>query len=188
MHDAFAILQLPRRPWLEESDVRAAFQKAATHAHPDAAGSTLDFANLTQAYQTLREPASRIKHLLALEAPNTPPASGIPAELIPLFPMIAKVREAIDRWNQKRSQAVSKLEQAVAKTELAQLRSDAGKVHDQVAIAMRSALDELRVLDAAWPSHAAVHELAALQARLTFLEKWQAQLRETLLRLDIGPA
>jgi hypothetical protein len=46
MQDAFAMLQLPRRPWLEESGVRSAFQQAAARMHPDvASGSTADFSD-----------------------------------------------------------------------------------------------------------------------------------------------
>src|SRR6478752_336997 len=97
MQDAFAILQLPRRPWLEEGEVRAAFQKAAARMHPDAAsGSDADFSELTKAYQTLREPASRLRHLLSLECPAATSTAPGPAELMSLFPIIAAVRQKLD--------------------------------------------------------------------------------------------
>jgi hypothetical protein len=175
MQDAFAMLQLPRRPWLEEADLRAAFQQAAARMHPDAAtGSSADFTALTKAYQTLREPAPRLRHLLALESRETPAPAGAPPELMALFPMIAGVRQKLDRLNPE--------------ADLASIRVEAHAASEQLRQAMDAALRELREVDAAWPSEAGVRELPALQARLSFLEKWQAQLREALLRLDIGSA
>ena len=173
MQDAFAILQLPRRPWLEEAEVRAAFQKAAARMHPDAAsGSAADFSELTKAYQTLRKPALRLRHLLALECPAAPSTAPLPAELMGLFPVIAAVRQ--------------KLDSARSPADLASARFEAQAADKQLQDAMDLALGDARKADGSWPSEAALHALPALQARLAFLEKWQAQLREALLRLDIG--
>jgi len=189
MQDAFDLLGLPRRPWLDEADVRAAFQRAAARAHPDAETSTSkDFAELTKAYQTIRYPAFRLKHLLALETTAAPQAAGLPPELISLFPSIAKVRETVDRWSQRRRGAASALERAIVESELPGIRQAATSLCDQIEGVMDGVLDELRTLDAAWPSIESLPALAALQVRFSFLEKWQSQLREALLRLDIGPA
>ena len=173
MQDAFAMLQLPRRPWLEESDVRSAFQQAAARMHPDAkTGSAADFTELTNAYQTLREPAKRLLHLLALESSDLPLPAGAPAELMPLFPLIAGVRQKLDRLEPE--------------ADLLPIRKEAHQASEQLKLAMDTALLELREADAAWPSPSATRAAAALQSRLTYLEKWQSQLREALLRLDIG--
>jgi curved DNA-binding protein CbpA len=173
MQDAFAILQLARRPWLEEAEVRAAFQKAAARMHPDAAsGSAADFSELTKAYQTLREPASRLRHLIALECPGAASTAQLPTESMTLFPIIAAVRQ--------------KLESARSPADLASGRTEAKAADKPLQDAMDLALAEVRKADESWPSEVARQALPALQARLAFLEKWQAQLREALLRLDIG--
>ena len=188
MQDAFAMLQLPRRPWLDEADVRSAFQRSAAQLHPDAVpGSSGDFAQLTRAYQILREPASRLRHLLELESPDTPVASGVPQELLLLFPIVARVRESIDRWTQRRTKAQSALQTALLDGDVSGLKHEANCAGEQLNQAMTAALAELRRLDAVWPSDSALRAAPTLQARLTFLEKWQAQLQEALLRLDIDP-
>ena len=96
----------------------------------------------------------------------------VPAELMSLFPIIAAVRQ--------------KLDSARSSADLASARSDANAAYKRLQEAMDMALEEVRKADGSWPSEAALHALPALQARLAFLEKWQAQLREALLRLDIG--
>lgn len=88
MTDAFALLQLPRRPWLDTDEVRAAFQRLAASAHPDRSGSTADFTELTRAYETLRDPAPRLRHFLALEQPGLA-AGEVPADLVDWFPRVA---------------------------------------------------------------------------------------------------
>jgi curved DNA-binding protein CbpA len=173
MQDAFEMLKLPRRPWLDEAGVRSAFQQAAAQMHPDTtSGSAADFTELTNAYQTLREPAKRLRHLLALESSDLPLPAGAPAELMPLFPLIAGVRQKLDRME--------------SETDILPIRKEAHQVSEQLKHAMDTALLELREADAAWPSASATRMVAALQSRLTFLEKWHSQLREALLRLDIG--
>ena len=185
------MLQLPRRPWLEETDVRTGFQHAGARCHPDGkAGSEEQFAKATEAYQTLREPASRLRHLLALEAPAAAPAfagaTGMPAELIALFPKMARVREVIDRWNQRRQIAPSALQRALLDHELSTIRREANEASEELMQAMNAAMDDLRKADGEWPSAGALQVLPALQSRFAFLQKWQAQLREALLRLEIG--
>jgi curved DNA-binding protein CbpA len=188
MDDAFAQLQLPRRPWLEEHEVRAAFQRAAAQAHPDGSGSEEAFTQLTQAYQILRDPASRLKHLIALEYPNSPAPAEMPADVMELFPLIAQAREKTDRWLARSKAASSALQRALLDQELAQIRRDCSAAEDRLTAAMTRVIERVRELDRAWPSPASADELPRLQSRLAFLEKWQAQLREALLRLDIGPA
>lgn len=88
MTDAFALLQLPRRPWLDAGEVRAAFQRLAATTHPDRFGSTTAFVELTRAYETLRDPAQRLRHFLALEQPGLG-AGEMPADLVEWFPGVA---------------------------------------------------------------------------------------------------
>jgi curved DNA-binding protein CbpA len=191
MDDAFAQLQLPRRPWLEEQEVRGACQRAAAQAHPDASGKARSeeaFTALSKAYQLLRAPASRVRHLIDLELPGTPAPAPMPADVMELFPLMARVREKVDRWNQRHAKGGSALERAVLSAELAQIRRECEAGRDRVSASMERAIQHLQEADRLWPSPASREALPPLQARLSFLEKWLTQLREALLRLDIGPA
>ena len=70
--------------------------------------------------------------------------------------------------------------------ELSTIRKEANEASEELTHAMNAALEDLRKADAVWPSAGALHVLPSLQSRLAFLQKWQAQLREALLRLEIG--
>src|SRR5438046_1855915 len=99
MTDHFAILEQPRRPWLDPESLKDAFHRLSTMLHPDVRGTgdAARFAALNSAYSVLREPASRVRHLLELTAPaalaaNPPP----PIELGDLFVHLAALRRRFD--------------------------------------------------------------------------------------------
>ena len=187
MPDHFATLAQPRRPWLDPAALRESFQRAAAQQHPDAAGGgDAQFAALNAAHTILREPAARLRHLLALEAPALlTRAAQIPPALADLFMQLAGHRRALDGFLQKHSAAASPLARALLAAEKTALRRALETAFAQLAAFDETALAELRALDAAWSAHdsAALENLASLQARFAFLAKWSAQLREDIFKL-----
>jgi curved DNA-binding protein CbpA len=187
MTDHFAALALPRRPWLEPEDVRESFQRAAAEQHPDApGGEEARFAALNAAHTILREPATRLRHLLELAAPDR--AAGnvpIPSALADLFMDIAGLRQAVQGFRQKLEAAGSPLTRALLAGEQADLRRKLEAALERVTAAHEAALVDLRAIDAVWEAHgdAAWSEIANLQARFAFLGKWMGQLREDLFQL-----
>ena len=158
MSDAFALLGLPRRPWIEADEVRAAFHRLAATAHPDRSGTTADFTEITRAYETLREPASRLRHFLALEQPDRFGDAQMPDDILAWFPRVAAQVQAL-----RRGQAGD------AEPLLAELRASRDEAHAHI-----------RDVDA--------HDFDALAralARLGYLDKWIAQLGEGLLVLKL---
>jgi len=162
MTDAFAALHFPRRPWLDASAVRAAFQRLAAGAHPDRAGSTSAFAELSRAYETLRDPALRLRHFLALEQPALAAPREIPGDLIDWFPRVGA-----------RLQALKAGDSTDARSTLAALCALREEAHARIReIGAGAAVTEFE-------------ELARLLARLGFLDKWIAQLGEALLAREM---
>ena len=119
MPDHFAILAQPRRPWLDPGALRESFQRAAAQHHPDAAGGgDAQFAALNAAHTLLREPATRLRHLLELEAPDLlTRAAQIPPALADLFMQLAGHRRALETFRQKHSAAASPLARALLAAE-----------------------------------------------------------------------
>ena len=188
MPDHFAALAQPRRPWLDADALRESFHRAAAQHHPDTAGGTDErFAALNAAHAILREPAARLRHLLELEAPALlTRAAPIPPALGDLFMQLAAHRHALEGFLQKHSAAASPLARALLAAEKTAHRRDLETALAQLTAAHDSALAELHTLDAAWDAGATVADLenlAPLQARLAFLAKWTAQLREDLFKL-----
>src|SRR5580704_17653109 len=77
MTDYFKLLEQPRRPWLDVDALKQTFLARSSQIHPDrvhnapeaerqAAGER--YAKLNTAYQCLREPKARLRHLLELES------------------------------------------------------------------------------------------------------------------------
>src|SRR5476651_643539 len=99
MSDYFALLNEPRRPWLDADSLKQKFLALSANAHPDKIHSASEsdksaagkqFAELNAAYNCLLEPKSRLLHLLELELGAKPrDIQQIPAALADLFAEIA---------------------------------------------------------------------------------------------------
>jgi len=93
--DYFALLNEPRRPWIEPETLKAKFLKLAAEAHPDKQRSSNEaeknsanrrYAELNSAYHCLAGPKSRLLHLLELELGAKPKdVQEIPPVLADLF-------------------------------------------------------------------------------------------------------
>lgn len=188
MIDHFAILAQPRRPWLDADALKDAFHRATAQEHPDVAGGSGETsAALNAAYAVLREPATRLRHLLELEWPGVSPTpAAIPAALADFFGRIATLRQAGAALAKKEAAAQSPLARALLAGDRATLRRDLQSVLAELETAEAAALADLRALDAEWNSSEprAAAQLAAAQQCFSFLAKWQAQLREDLFKLE----
>ena len=187
MPDHFAALAQPRRPWLDPVALRESFHRAAAQQHPDAAGGgDAQFAALNTAHTILSEPASRLRHILELEAPALlTRAAPIPTALAELFMELATLRQNVESFGGKDSAAVSALRRALLAGERLALRQIVTLALARLEAFHETALAELRALDSAWDTRtaAALENLASLQARFAFLAKWTAQLREDAFKL-----
>src|SRR5882762_9464497 len=101
MTDYFALLDEPRRPWLDAEALKAKFLSRSAEVHPDRAhdasaavqeSASRRFAELNSAFNCLREPKNRLRHLLELELDHKPKdLQEIPADLADLFIEIAQL-------------------------------------------------------------------------------------------------
>lgn len=186
MPDHFAILQQPRRPWIDDAALKEAFHRATAQQHPDIAGGSVDSASaLNAAYAVLRDPAARLRHLLELEWTGPSAPAGIAPDLADCFGRIGALRQASVALAKKEAAAQSPLSRALLAGDHAAHRNALEDAIAALVALENAAQEELRALDAGW---AARHEttrfaLAALQQRFAFLAKWHAQLREDLFRL-----
>ncbi len=191
--DPFALLALPRRPWLEAEVVKESFHRLGRELHPDAAGDAGDtdrFAALNEAQATLTDPRRRLSSLLALEfadAPSAAPAP-VPAGLGDLvFPTQAFL-QTLDRFLARKAAACGALPRALLAREEWTLRDEAETRLAELEALRTSALDDLRRFDqeawAARPPDAAA-TLRGLRDRLSYLGRWAEQFRERLFQLGL---
>lgn len=184
--DAFRLLNLPPRATLAEEELQAAWLGAARVAHPDQEGGNAETsAGLNAALETLKSPVTRLKHLLEHYS-NTPwRAVPLDAGLMSLFEQLGPLLQQAGVFLKKKQAASSALARALLASEEMRLREaleelglqldEAWKTHEHAL----PALDERLALgdSSVWP------ELQGMQARLAYLAKWRAQVRESLLGL-----
>ena len=184
MPDAFAIFDLPRHPWLDDAVLREEFHRRSASLHPDAGGDADQFAQLNAAHQTLREPAARLRNLLELEAPELlAQAQQIPPSLADRFMRVAATRQSCAAFLAKQRAATSPLARALLAADHATQSRALETALADLATARAEALAHLENLSATWRDH--LPDLARLQAELSYLENWTAQLRESHLELAL---
>lgn len=187
MTDHFAILALPRRPWLEPEEIKGAFQRLAAERHPDSPGGDAEaFAHTNAAWQILREPASRLRHLLELDFPALDLASTqLPPSLADAFMDMAALLRTLEDFRRRKVAATGALAIALLADDRTKIERRLRAALARIGAIIAGALEEVRTIDASWPQRDATtaDRLSALQRELTFAEKWSTQLREGLFVL-----
>ena len=193
--DPFALLALPRRPWLEPETVKAAFHRLGRELHPDAVGGAGDagrFAALNEAQATLTDPRRRLSSLLAWEfgdgAASSAPAP-IPAGLGNLVFPTQSFLQTVDGFLARKAAAAGVLARALLAREEWTLREEAETRLAELEASHANSLDDLRRFDAeSWndarPPDAAA-TLRGLHDRLSYLGRWLEQFRERLFPLGL---
>ena len=186
MPDAFTLFDLPRRPWLNADRLKDEFHRRSATQHPDAGGDADGFTQLNAAHQILRDPVARVRHLLELEAPATlASAQAIPPDLAEVFMQIGALRRALDVFWKRNAQASSPLARALLAPDKIALRTNVESLIESVAGRHTGVLDELRALDETWKTARPTTRLAEILYSLSFLGKWEDQLRNDLLKLSL---
>jgi curved DNA-binding protein CbpA len=198
--DYFALLDEPRRPWLDADLLKQKFLSLSATIHPDKIHSTNEsekqaaskfFAELNSAYNSLLLPKSRLLHLLELERGAKPgDVQQIPPALADLFAQVAAVCRDADRFLTEKAKTVSPLLQ-VQMFERGQgwieqlngLQKKLGGFHDELQA-------KLKWLDTQWTSDGSAHavlleDLESLYRLFSYFNRWNAQIQERIVQLSL---
>jgi len=203
MSDFFALLGESRRPWLDSEKLKAKFLSLSTQAHPDkfTAATALEresanrrFAELNAAFNCLREPRERLRHLLDLELGERPKqVQEIPQGLMELFTEIAGLRRAVNAFLEEVTRVQSPLLRVRvferAQEWMDRLRAVQLRLGDRQAALLQELLD----LDADWARFGddsvrrgvMLQSVEQIHQQLSFYTRWNAQLQETTVRLSL---
>ncbi len=157
MTDYFALLEQPRRPWLEPTALQEKY-----HAQARAAAGTAS-ADLNKAYQLLRDPKLRLQHLLALEGGGAK-ENDVPNDLVEVFMDVARVVRGDDA---------------------AAIQQSRERVDHLFEDSLR-ALQELDGRWEGGSSASPVLEAERLCTRFSFLTRWREVIVERLFRISAG--
>lgn len=173
MFDAFASLDLPRTLVLKEEDIRSAYRTVGKREHPDDGGNEEAFAQMSQAYQILLSPARRLRHWLELQGVRGDSRGVIDGALLEDFGRVGQCLQETDQLLSQHETCHSQLAKALLQPKIQQQREsiDGLQAHLEILTQEKtSAFLQIDKLD---------HEQAWTLVRdLTFLEKWQQQLRD----------
>jgi DnaJ-domain-containing protein 1 len=201
--DCFALLNEPRRPWLDPDSLRKKFLARSAETHPDRVHNASEgeksaaqqrYTELNSAYNCLREPKERLQHLLELELGAKPQqVQNIPSDLMNLFMEVGRLCRDTDAFLVEKAATTSPMLQ-IRVFELGQEWT--GKLvilQQQIAGRQETALSELKALDAAWDStvgpgaarNVALKRLEELYRLFSFFGRWRAQIQERIVRLAL---
>lgn len=186
MTDYFALLGLPRRPGLDEEALKENYLRLAAAWHPDAAGGAVEkFRDLQEARKTLLNPASRLRHLLALEGFEGR-SGGSFQPPTDLFLEVAGVLDAAKKAVGKFETVHSAIARAAQAAEWVKLREKIARTMDAVTCRRTRRLKQIEEVDAAWPEKD-LRLLEEISGELVFLNRWEKELREALFPLNARP-
>ena len=203
--DCFALLNEPRRPWLEVDLLKQKFLALSSEMHPDRAHeagaaareeATRRFAELNAAWQCLREPKDRLGHLLELELGARPAdAQDVPAAAMDLFFETGRICREADAFLAAKEKTLSPLLQAQMFGRGMDLAGRLNELQRVIQRRREELLAELPGLNAAWAAapaagsagRAAALPLEALERvyrMLSYIARWTGQIQERLARLS----
>jgi DnaJ-domain-containing protein 1 len=201
MTDNFALLNQPRRPWLDADSLKQKFLALSARLHPDRIHSasaddkieaTRKFTELNAAYNCLAEPKQRLMNLLELELGAKPKdIQTIPSALADLFAEVANnCRQADDFLVEKNRTASPLLQVQLFERgqdwveKLSELQKKLNKLREELD-------GELKKLDDLWMLHEEDSRLKTLTKLeefyrlLSYFNRWQGQINERVVQLSL---
>lgn len=197
MPNHFALLNEPRRPWLEPATLKEKFLTLSAAVHPDRVHNLSpaerekaqqQYTELNAAYNCLRAPRRRLRHLLELELGTKPSdLTQVPEDLLNLFFAIGKAFREVDAFLVEKANASSPL----IKVQLFERGLDwtdaLGQLQQQIGARRQTLVEELKTVDATWSSPATpatLRQLENLYRLFSYFDRWLAQVQERSAQLS----
>jgi len=198
MIDNFALLNEPRRPWLDADLLKQKFITLSSEVHPDRVHNASDaeklsanqrYTELNAAYNCLREPKDRLRHLLELERGAASRDMRQPSsDLVEMSFEVGRICREADALIAESAKATSPLLK-VELFEHSQNQIEKLNALQQTIAARRDqVVEELKEIDAVWQKDSAdrgslLPQLEIIGGQLCFFARWQNQLQERMVRL-----
>jgi len=206
MIDYYALLQLPRLPYLDEEELKQHFLELSSPLHPDRFSQASQaeqqaanerYAELNAAYNCLREPRKRLLHLIELERQSKPPdIQRIPPGTMDLFVEVGQTCRQVDEFLAERSKADSPMLKARLFQAGLEWADKLQTLHQRVNARKKELNDELRAMNDSWikaPPIGDKERLASLPLErleqiyriYSYISRWEEQIQERLVQLTL---
>lgn len=199
MTDYFALLNEPRRPWLEPEPLKDKFLALSATVHPDRvhnlgaaerAAAQERYTELNAAYNCLREPKDRLRHLLELELGALPKdIQRIPSDLMNLSMEVGSACREADIFLTEKAKITSPLLQVTFFERSDEFADKLKALRQRVNLLNEHLVEELKQIDAAWPASeekraAQLQRMEEIYRLLSYFARWTMQIQERVVRLS----
>lgn len=175
--DAFDVIDIERCLVLDSEELQAAFLKAGKEHHPDSGGTTEGFESVQRAREILSAPQSRLKHWLELNGLAGEMRGSVSGDLMDLFMSLGDLLQRTDELLREREKASSALAKAMLESRTQECREELEEAQTRLESDIQNRVESFGEIERGnldgW-------EVAR---DLTFLQKWQSQIRERYARL-----
>jgi DnaJ-domain-containing protein 1 len=206
MTDCFALLNEPRRPWIDPEALKAKFIALSAEVHPDRThnrpatereAANQRFAQLNAAYTCLCEPKARLAHLLELErGSRLEEVQKIPCGTAELFMEVSKACREADAFLAARNRTTSPLLKAQSFEKGFQLSDSLKALNGKLDTKLGQLAVQLGNLNMAWESAPAVgsptranvlpcSRLEQIYRDLSYLTRWMQQIHGRIVQLSL---
>lgn len=198
--DHFALLNEPRRPWLNSEVLKQKFLALSSQVHPDRLHGAPEaeriaadrrYAEINAAYNCLREPKDRLRHLLELELGEKPAdIQRVPPEVMDAFFEVGKLCKDTDRFTAEKAQVTSPLLKVQWFERGQEWIERLNAMNQKINARRDELLAELQAMNSFWERGAKRDELPLsrldeIYRLLGYFHRWSAQLQERVVQLTL---
>ena len=188
MTDYFAVLDEPRRAWLDPDALKAKFLALSATVHPDRVHGQSEaerkaaqerYTQLNAAYQCLRETKSRLHHLLELErGGKLQDVQDIPLETMDMFFQVGKLCRETDAFLAEKRQVTSPLLKV-------QMFEQTTAWQDKLNVTGAELRTRISSLEDETKAPIPLPRLEVIYRLLSYYTRWLAQLQERTVQLAL---
>jgi curved DNA-binding protein CbpA len=199
MTDCFALLNEPRRPWLDPNSLKQKFIGLSAQLHPDRVHQASEaekvaaqqrYTELNAAYHRLRDPKERLLHLLELELGAKPKdVQSIAPNLIAIFNDLNQACRDADVLLKEKRTLSSPLLKVQIFNRGQQLTERLAALQRTISSESNPLLAEIQKIDSGWDDVASrkssLGRLEELYRLLSYFNRWTGQLQERMVQLSL---
>ena len=194
--DHFALFNEPRRPWLEPETLKEKFLALSAEVHPDRVHQASEsdklaanqrYTELNAAYNCLREPRDRLRHLLELELGKKPSdLTHVPNDLMDLFFSVGQLLREVDAFVAEKGRATSPLLQVQLFERGQEWIEKLNGIRQLINSRREPLIDELKRLNGGWDAYLPkpMERVLEIWRWLSFYDRWLAQIQERTVQIS----
>ena len=174
--DAFSRLGLPRKLVIDVGKLDEVVREMSRSVHPDAGGDAREFEEVRQAGEVLKSPSGRVRLALELAGGEWVPRGSVDDRVMDFFAPVAGVLEKVDEFVSARATSRSVLGRAILDGRVPSLKSEIDLLIRGLGELEGELVGRFEKFDeSGW--EVCLSSMAETARALSFVTKWQAQLR-----------